>query len=202
LAFPEEVRQAVQVSDGVAVEDHAKKIDGNLIAPATHLLATGPALTAFHHIVDGRSRGVRAGVIANGARTTDRHALTYQAHGSPGLLRGQEVERAGLVFPPPDRPQLLRVLKYSRTVSSVGMPCCIVPPRRWYGYRPPLYGASPGTSRRKGMPRVLFCVTMCGAVPGAKQPLDFTSPRHLSKSDNRDVARGSARQPWLQMCMG
>jgi hypothetical protein len=52
------------------------------------------------------------------------------------------------------------------------------------------------------MPRVLFCVTMCGAVPGAKQPLDFTSPRHLSKSDNRDVARGSARQPWLQMCMG
>src|SRR5215813_11512377 len=28
----------------------------------------------------------------------------------------------------PQRPQLLRVLKYSSTVSSVGMPCCIVPP--------------------------------------------------------------------------
>src|SRR5437773_9044625 len=28
----------------------------------------------------------------------------------------------------PQRPQLLNVLKYSRTVSSVGMPCCIVPP--------------------------------------------------------------------------
>src|SRR4030095_6768992 len=77
LAFPEEVRQAIQVGDGVAVEDHAEKIDGALIAAVAHLLATGPALTAFHHIVDGRSRGVRPGVIANGARTNDPHALTY-----------------------------------------------------------------------------------------------------------------------------
>src|SRR4029453_15435506 len=51
----------------------------------------------------------------------------------------------------PQRPQLLKVLKYSRTASPVGMPCCIVPPRRWYRYRPPLYGASPGTSRGIGL---------------------------------------------------
>src|SRR5262249_12086324 len=86
------------------VENHAKKIDGDLIAPVAHLLTTGPALTAFHHIVNGRSRGVRPGVVANGARTTDGDTLAHQAHGAPGLLRGQEVQRAELVFHPPTPP--------------------------------------------------------------------------------------------------
>src|SRR5262249_2997021 len=86
------------------VENHAKKIDGDLIAPVAHLLTTGPALTAFHHIVNGRSRGVRPGVVANGARTTDGDSLAYQAHGAPGLFRGQEVECAELVFHPPAPP--------------------------------------------------------------------------------------------------
>src|SRR5712691_9511436 len=33
LALPEKMRQAIQVRDGMAVEDHAKKIDRDLIAP-------------------------------------------------------------------------------------------------------------------------------------------------------------------------
>ncbi len=44
--------QAIQVRDGMAVEYHAEEIDGSLVSAAADFLSTGPALTAFDHVVD------------------------------------------------------------------------------------------------------------------------------------------------------
>src|SRR5215471_20325644 len=50
----------------------------------------------------------------------------------------------------PHRPQLLKALKYSRTASSVGMPCCIVPPPH---HRPLATDAHEPASYRGHVPR-------------------------------------------------
>src|SRR5439155_26070552 len=81
-----------------------KKLDRGLIASTAPPPAAGPALADLHHVVDGRGRRVRTGVIANGPRTTDGDALAHQAHCPPGLLRGQAVERAELILRPPAAP--------------------------------------------------------------------------------------------------
>src|SRR5688500_18683184 len=114
LALPEEVRQAIQVRDGMPMKDHTEEVARGLTPPTGDFLPTGPALAAFYHVMNGRGRSIGAGLKAHRPGTAYGDSLAHQSDGASGLFRGNQVQRAELVICAPAAPvaQRGKVLEY------------------------------------------------------------------------------------------
>ena len=107
LPVPEEVAEAVDVGDGVAVEDEADELEGAGVAGArrAHAVLVVEALAGGEHVALGRSEGMvglGAGLDLPGAGDAD--ALPHEGGGGAALLGGDQVEGPELVVVAPATP--------------------------------------------------------------------------------------------------
>ena len=125
LAVPEEVGEAVNVRNRVAVEDHAEEVGRALGCAGGHLVAGCPALAALDHEVDGRDGNV--GRCSNmTVRAQDTVAPSSTSEMARLTLSGPRKLSVPIWSSSPHLPQLESESKYPITSSSVGILPAIV----------------------------------------------------------------------------